>query len=73
MARTLPGMAVEVHSGKAVSCTDAADEGGRCPGRRCSTLPIGSLVSELVIPGGLSLLNVTADCDPPVLGLWLPP
>ena len=26
MARTLPGVAVEAHSGKAVSCTDAADE-----------------------------------------------
>lgn len=26
MARKLPGVAVEVHSGKVVSCTDAVDE-----------------------------------------------
>ena len=30
VARTLPGVAVEAHSGKAVSSTDASDEEGRC-------------------------------------------
>ena len=64
-ARTLAVVAVESHSGKAVSYTDTADEGGRCHGRRCSSLPPGSLVSELVIPGGVSLLNATPYCGPP--------
>ena len=62
MTKKLPGVAVDAHSGKAVSCTDAADEGEWCPGRRLSSLPPGSLVSELVIPGGLSLLNATPYC-----------
>ena len=44
MARTRP---VEAHSGKAVFCADAADEVGRCPDIRRSSLPPGSLVSEL--------------------------
>ena len=62
VARTLPGVAVEVHSGKAVYSKDASEEEVRCPGVCFSSLLPSSLFRELVIPRSL---NATCYCGPP--------
>ena len=62
VARALPGVAVEVHSGKAIYSKDASDEEIGCPGICLSSLPPSSLFRELVIPRSL---NATFYCGPP--------